>query len=281
MTISYILYELRIGPFLISEYYTDESFASYASYYVSNILVLSLNNYDFSRLCGLYNEPGLLGTVCALLLSADSFKHKRASIVLLIAGILTFSAAFWLLLVLFFAMRTLFYGSIRTKIVSACFLLVFFYLVNQSYDNVILENFFNRFRLEDGKLNGDDRMNSSLQMYWNATLKDTHKLLWGYGSYIKVEGSSSIVSLIVKHGIIGTIAFMLPLLIASFKQTNKSIEALIYVLMFMISIYQRPQVFNAMYFVMLIGGIEYIKNQPVCENEKLKPDKIFIKNRVE
>lgn len=266
--VSYVLYKLRIGPFLVVDYYTDESFASYASYYVSNILALSFNEYDLSRLCGLYNEPGLLGTICALLLAADNFKHKGTSFVLLFAGILTFSAAFWLLLVLFFALRAFINGSTRTKIVSACIILVFFYLVNQSYDNIILENFFNRFRFEDGQLNGDDRIDSSLQMYWNATLKDTHKLLWGYGSYIKIESSSSIILWIVKHGIIGTLAFMLPLLIASFKEINKNKVALVFVLMFIISIYQRPQVFNAMFFVMLIGGIEYIKKQ--SRNDTIK-----------
>jgi len=58
------------------------------------------------RLCGIYNEAGLVGTLCALFLVADKYriKNRGENTVLLVGGTLSFSLAFYLILGVYFVL---------------------------------------------------------------------------------------------------------------------------------------------------------------------------------
>lgn len=88
------------------------------------------NGITITRLNGLFEEPGMFGTYCMILLSIDEvfFKNKKRQILLIIFGLLTFSLTFYLLLLLF-----LIYKSKKHFIKILFSILIFFVAI---YDQI-------------------------------------------------------------------------------------------------------------------------------------------------
>lgn len=69
------------------------------------------------RLCGIYDEPGMIGTVSAFLLAANRFRIKSpVNIILFVGGLLSFSLAFAVLTVSGFAARLILNRSAKTLV---------------------------------------------------------------------------------------------------------------------------------------------------------------------
>ena len=59
-------------------------------------------------MCGIFNEPGWLGTTIGLMLCYEEFEFKKISNwILLIAGLLTYSLAFIIIMIIGFVMRNI------------------------------------------------------------------------------------------------------------------------------------------------------------------------------
>ncbi|KTD72234.1 hypothetical protein Ltuc_0081 [Legionella tucsonensis] len=93
-----------------------ETFAKRGVFYLYFPGAMFLNNNSIwlpnggflSRLCGIWGEPGTVGTIAALLLAAEGFQMKKVSARLLfIAGFLSFSMAFFILFIVGFCFFSL------------------------------------------------------------------------------------------------------------------------------------------------------------------------------
>lgn len=61
---------------------------------------------SLGRICGYFDEPGMVGTISALLLAAEGFRVNRRSLIVMTAGLLSFSLAFIVIAALGFLVST-------------------------------------------------------------------------------------------------------------------------------------------------------------------------------
>ena len=255
----FFLYILNIlDPFSIADYYEEDMRTSYyANYYIGYLFV---TDYGITRLCGLFNEPGFYGTLAILLLVSRRFNFDKFTLAMLVASVLTFSLAFLVLMFIYLAFRAIVYRQIKILILVVPLLSILFYLTTQEFADSNLMFFFERILPEDGNLISDNRSTYDMEQAWSIFKSNSNKLLFGYGPSLNVKGSSYKI-LLMKHGITGALLIFTPFLIACLRLIKNNKDSLLLVMIFIISIYQRPQVFNLAYFVILIGGLLHLQNR--------------------
>lgn len=266
----YIVYVIKFPlPYERVAYYAGKGNQGYISYYVSFLFERS---DGLLRLYGICNEPGVLGTVCGLILCASHMNlRKKENIILLIAGFLTFSMAFFVLLMLY-AMFLLIVKicqekNITRKIIKvACVLLClglcFFVLPNVKTGNTTIDYTLSRFAITEEGFVGDDRTTEKFdRLYEETSLQDK---MFGLGkSYLKshnIVKNLSYKVYILEYGIVWCALMWGGLLAVSMHYSKKDKFALIFVLLFFASIYQRPNIVTSTYAIILFGGIEYAKS---------------------
>lgn len=232
----------------------------YKCYYVAVVYAANVTKYGsilFTRMCGIYDEPGVAGTICGLILIIEKLDIKKsfANKVLLIAGLLSFSMAFYILL--------LFNILINKKFKLLAFIVVVLTILNFSpfnkqyglFDKIL----FDRVKITNFKLSGDNRSSAQLDYAYNRFLKgDMITILTGKGQgYVKDHvdggGSSSYKILILERGMIFFLLYLFLIALLYYKNTNNLKNYYIY-LAILLSIYQRPDVFILAYIVLIVGG---------------------------
>src|ERR1035437_6929063 len=166
-----------------------------------NIVIYDL----FPRYLGYYDEPGVIGTISGVILMSSGFNlKKKINIPIFIAGLLSFSFAFYLI--------TLIYGIIflRTKykillaIVSIGIIILF-------TENKLLNTYvFSRFNFENGKFAGDNRDDGNFETFYGHYSKSVD-YYFGIGqkaSSLNNKGGASYKDLIVSYGIFGFASFL-------------------------------------------------------------------------
>lgn len=266
--ISILYYFNIVSPFSIVEYYDNaesQAISYYANYYVG---YLQINDYGLTRFCGLFNEPGLFGTIAALILIANRMQMNKQNIIIMIACLFSFSVACLVLIVLYYILRTFLARKIKIMICITILLGIFVYLTTIEFEDTNLKMFFQRFSFDGGSIIEDDRTTSAFNVIWNRVINNPDMLWFGYGQALPNLFSSTYKIFIVKHGIFGTILIFFPFLLACFKMAHNNKDGLLLITMFFISIYQRPQIFNLTFFVVLFGGVRYLalyKRQQVSD----------------
>lgn len=254
-----------LSPYAVMPYYEEYTVCEYVSYIFSYIL----QPMGLPRSCGLYNEPGMFGTMGALVLVAENMRINKWNIIIFIACLLTFSVAFFSLVAAYLFFRAM--AQRKFKIVFALITLIgiiYYFSRVRTFDNN-LSFFFRRFTFEDGALVADNRAIGS-ELVWNNVLNDKLKLLFGYGEYMVDGQVSSYRRLIINHGIIGTAIFLIPLFTGVIQYGKKRLDVIFLVLVFLISMYQRPEIFNMAYFVILVGSIARNRRKEIYALE-IKP----------
>lgn len=255
----YFIYIFHLPfPYETKPYYSLQ----YASYYIDYKLCLLTTNRASIRLCGLFNEPGFFGTVLALILCTNNINiKKKENIVLFIAGLLTFSVAFVLIIGLYYVIqnRKNYKTIITLTVVLLLYILV---LPNITFSNYNVQRFVDRIQLVSGSLVGDNRTEELFDNIFNGWIHGNN-LLFGYGGgYVAsiTVGNLSYKTFLVNYGIVGFILIYIPLAFTALKKVYKPkyATALHFVICFLVSIYQRPNIFSLVYFTILYGGIETI-----------------------
>lgn len=264
--VAYLSYALSLGlPFRICDYYSSKQMmAFYVDYYFS---VIFQNGLEL-RLCGLFNEPGYFGTVLALTLILDDCNFKKiGNIILIFAGVLTFSMAFYLLLGIYAMLRA--FKNIATVLIFISVFGVFLSVIqNTQFEDPQIQHLVDRFTFDKstGEMSGDNRTDENFELAYQRMI-DNGNLLLGEGMYTK-EGtnftSSSYKTLIYKHGLLGFMVIVGGMFTAAYPIAKRNRRALIFLLCYFISIYQRPNVYNMTYFCLLFAGLLYIKEEVFC-----------------
>ena len=110
-------------------YYID-NLGTYRDYYVTSFVHIG----SFIRACGFFNEPGFYGTIIALFLVIDGINLKKLdNVIILIAGVLTFSAAFYILLIGYAILKLVISKPVLGVFALFIFIFVIYFLNNLYY----------------------------------------------------------------------------------------------------------------------------------------------------
>lgn len=196
---------------------------------------------NITRFYGVYDEPGVIGSLAAVILCKErfDFKNKKHLIPIFIAGILTFSLYFYIISLVFI----LFFSKTKWLIIFSFFICISTPLLYRSSDLRTLV--FNRFIVEDGRWQGNSRYSSSFQQWYNE-YRHTPNYLLGKGmgyNLIVNKGGASYRDIITNYGIILFSLYMIGWCSLSYYQTNKK-EWLLSCFLIFSFIYQRPFIFD-------------------------------------
>ncbi len=225
------------------------------------------------RMCGIFDEAGALGTNCALILVANRFELKNwYNKVLLTAGVLSFSLAFFMLVAIYFIVINLFHGRKKSAASLAFLLILYFVFINVPIHMEPLATIQDRIQITSNGLAGDNRTSSAYDQLYDSFLNSqstSDKLLgMGEGAIGSVQNEklidgSSYKSIIYDYGYLGFSVGIAWIIITAMiiGKTRKvhimHIVALIVV--FLANLYQRPSLFYFGYIMTFLGGLYYKK----------------------
>jgi len=228
------------------------------------------------RLQGMYNEPGVVGTIAGLILVSEKMNLKnRSNIIIFIAGIMSLSLAFFITMLLyaFFTLKKNIYQVISFLL----FLFVIYNFLPTTIQSQIKARTIERIELDKNfKMKGYNRENKYSNNWENWINSDTESFLFGI-DYVS-DGSSSWKNILIKSGYIGffliIIIYML-LLFINLKKINY--DQFIFLFLFFLLFIQRPSIISPVYLLIFIYAAENLK--PV--NKTLLIPKLIIGNKNE
>ena len=233
---------------------------------------------NLNRICGIYREPGFIGTIGALFLAGDRFNlKKRENQIIAVSCVCTFSLAFYLLVAIGFVATRL--GKIRNRrrainALSGVVAILLIYVIFMSVpfaDGTPLDTLQERLIITETGLSGDNRFGDSIaamNAYDQFIRGDFITVLFGYGSDNRViQGTEmsiwqkvcSYKEYIFQFGMVGFVILvswlisMVRLKYRNIPETKKW-SVMVLLMVFLISIYQRPDVVRFHYFCLLFGG---------------------------
>lgn len=217
------------------------------------------------RFNSIFDEPGYLGTITALYLIYQDFDFKKPiNIFLLLGGIFTLSLAFYILtfpfLILKFIKKPRLFELIFFSIIIVLFI---------TQLSGLLDIFLRRQEFYGGEFStsrgGWYDIKDSIMFLHN---QDFFHLLFGNGynahrvMFIGTNShgmdNSSIFRLFFQIGILGVINFIL-FIIYNVKKDKKSI---FFIIAFIFSLYQRPQVFEPIFILLLAANMKLATENP-------------------
>lgn len=239
--------------------------------YKSYPFLVTINNLDYYRFMGLFDEPGVMGTICGvlLLMSKCNFKDRR-NILLLVYGIASFSLFFYLIL----GAYVLLFAKTKYKVIVICSVVVVLFLLPKS--QLLDDYIFYRLSFENGKMVGDDRKVWNFNDIWYEQYKQSSDYYWGLGRDAKQiynSGGSSYIDLLIMYGLVYTVFFCFVFIYDAYKRIKPDIKSLaVYLLIFTAVMYQRPYITNIGYILMLYMPIIYLskKTENIENGERIK-----------
>lgn len=263
----YLLYILNIGEFYkLVPYYSGKTGQWYIDYKVCYLYKNPLQ----TRLCGVFNEPGWFGTFLAFYLCSEKLNFKKLSnIVVGIAGILTFSLAFILIIGIYYVVSKI--NNLKQWVwVSIIIIFYICILPNVETGNAYVDEMIHRMAITEDGLVGDNRTTASFEYVYKNTI-NSDSVFWGEGyGYHLVSSSGSVCSIktyIVDFGILGTAILFLPVFILLMYRYRKNRNVIIFLLCVAASLYQRPWLFETSNFVMTIAATSCIAKEDIYEKE--------------
>lgn len=269
-----IIYSVLINfgidlPFTVL--YSDQELKTDAHvYYQHYPMGLIANQWGFLRPCGIFDEPGFIGTNAAMffaILLQKGVRKKNVKVLfgILLIGVLSTSLAAIVLIIIaigVYAFAQKFYKALGVIIlIFICFLI----FMNIDFKNETLASYQDRLAITNGVLEGDNRESELFKQSFEEVLEDDPvTLLLGYGHGAKSEllptdGSCSYRTFIYEYGIIG-VALLVLLLIVIFLHSYKNKYSLIPLCVFLASLYQRPYIIMPLYITIFIVGFSAIEH---------------------
>lgn len=241
-------------------YYLDIPGTFYANFHIAYFYASETG----FRLCGLFNEPGYFGTILALYLVASGLNiRKWENVSMMVAGILTLSAAFFLLIGSYWVLTH--YKSKKMWFTFIIIIVSVMSIANYEFENQAINSTIQRFSLtnKDGIFNSENRAEAAFNNFYKSFVASDNFLTGLGGGYV-AHMSLTVASykvFIIDYGIVGFLIMFGSLLCSALHFALGNKYKVIYVLIFFLSATQRPLVFALPYFLALFGGLHYIKYQ--------------------
>lgn len=218
----------------------------------------------FYRMSAWFEEPGNVGTMSALMLAATRFRMDWKGKALLVGGMLSFSLAFYAMCVLYNVLRHP-RNLIYVAIFGACF--VWFFQDNEFVSARLLD----RVSVTDGGISGDNRAEESFKVAFEQYVQTP--IVWlGHDAnnqlYKLHYNVFSWQNLVWDYGIVGTLMYLSLFVIVFYQRAlatatmrrERMWQSLPFVMIFLMSIYQRPYVLS-LSFVLIFVGAMCVKNE--------------------
>lgn len=196
-----------------------------------------------------FDEPGVVGTISGILLLINGLNYKQwQTWVLILSGIFSLSFAFYLL----FIFNILFFQSTRVKVIFGGIIIAL--LIIFANNEIVQTLLLNRFMIENGQVAGINRTTSSMDFFM-ANFWNSDKLYLGYGNgysqnFVNV-GGASYKDLLVNYGIIGLGSLSFLSILYGIKYLGFTKRLFVFALIWGCIIYQRPFIFNLIYFYLM------------------------------
>lgn len=250
--------------------------------------IYKFGSFYISRLGGMFEEPGMLGTYAGILLVIDIIvfpKRKFTKFMLVTFGILSISLAFaiFLFFILIYYIYYYIIISKSTKKIIILMIIIFSIisitgLVPAEIRNAYEILLFNRLEIKDNRLAGDNR--AIYQNIFESYLKRANVVQLAFGNGINSNTDqeaqyASYHKFIYELGFIGfSLLLIYPIyfLIYIPLRSKKIRHYLLLTIVCGLSLYQRPDFFSSQMIMLYI--IIYNKNKI----NKLNTTKYFIKN---
>jgi hypothetical protein len=217
----------------------------------------SFSNNVVPQFFAYYDESGVVGTVSALLLMISGFDlKKKINIPIFISGILSFSFAFYLIVLVY----GFTFFRLRNKIILTVVIIGFVTLFK---GNSLIDSYvFNRFDIQNGKLAGDDRIADSNFNVWYKHFSNSSDFYFGLGEEEGLQhnvGGSSYKNLIVNYGIVFFVLINVLLVMYSYSKLHLKKEFYVYLFILLLVIYQRPNITNYFYLFLVLAPITFME----------------------
>lgn len=244
----------------------------YKQYYGAVFLDNYIRPNSLYRLCGIFDEPGVVGTTAGMILAAENGNlRKKSNLIIMIGGILAFSLAFVGLLSSFYFIKILKNSFKRIQRKKQMILTMLILLLGLSAMPYVAKLDYVRSyvinKIQRSILSKDPRNTIGFQENYKEFLKSGsfHRYLFGHGYAAtaltpSMSGSNSYKIQIYDLGIIGFFSLYWIIFYAAIKEKNKKEFAVkVFFIVFCISTYQRISVFTLSNFILLVGGTDYLE----------------------
>lgn len=228
----------------------------------------------FQRFSGIYDEAGLVGTLAALFLVSERMqfrgKGKWKNVVMLVAGVLTLSLAFMLIIVAYYILNNLRKRNIKAAAALALIPLMYIIFMNIEMPTVSLQMFQARLEITSSGLAGNNRVGSTdayMDLFKRGYTNSGSLFVYLFGngageigfmqSQLNADGSSYL-SLIYNYGLIGVGVYLLWMIYFTkniYKCGGKNTFAFVLLAIFILNMYQRPSMFYPAFFIIFMGGL--------------------------
>jgi len=248
-----------LEPYSKAKQLTGLYYREYFGMVVLSTQIFPLGSGELFRLCSVFPEPGVVGTVSALLLTVTRFEIKNwKGVTLLVSGLLSFSLAFYVLACLYLILKKPFYLFILVGLLSA----LFFSLPSDIKDNRLI-NYYVKERGETLFVNFDEvdnRVDDCFQRHYDEFFNTTDVFIGnGHKASIATQcDASSFKTIIYDYGIIGfliLLLFYMIILISKIRTRSDFISCIPLLIVFLATSYQRPAFDTFWFFAIFIGGI--------------------------
>lgn len=206
------------------------------------------------RFFGCFDEPGVVGTISAIILLANKFDFRKwENVVVMLAGICSLSLSFFMVCGIY----VIVIAPFKYKIISIILIII---LINTFYSNELLyQVFFRRFEIDDGVLAGMNREHGNFaNLYVNFRHSSDYWWGLGYGTgALYNEGGSSYKMLIVDFGLLFFVLYVSCYYLFAIGSISGFKKYFVYSLAFLGTMYQRPFI-NLPLYVFLMFSLIYV-----------------------
>lgn len=219
------------------------------------------------RFCGLFDEPGVVGTIAGGILLAERYNFKdKFNYPILLSGLMSASLFFMVVTIVYL----LFFANLKTKIGLVTILLIIFISLagNEIFDKLI----FSRLDFNNGKFSGDTRL-SGLSDSWYKSFQESTSYYWGLGNNAHAkynQGGCSYIDLIIDYGVIFLIFYVTTICLYAKTKIKYFKNYLVYLFLLFGIIYQRPFITFLGYFFLIIVPIHMLSDRSIPISNRLK-----------
>lgn len=247
----------NIAPDIIPNQLKVAEGVGYAQYPFAVVLDYMLNS-TFYRICGPFDEPGVVGTVTALMLVADRYRLRTSvtNVIFVIAGILSFSLSFILITLIY-----LFIVGVRNWRYGLLLMLTVLLGAVVVASNTQLTSYIgDRLEINQSGLSGNNRSsgqtNSVYEVWTAGNIKEIFIGSERLADEIKDDGTSTWKITFIRSGLFGVAALFFVFILNIYKYHFRfDIYRYAFVIVFALSFLQRPDVLAAAFILIFLYAI--------------------------
>lgn len=252
----------------------------YYENYIFGIIMRESSTPNYMRPCGLFDEPGVLGTFLGLLIIPDVIRKKfdKYSILIFLCGAISTSMAFFMIFLFTLLTHAFVYklkGMIYMALIGIIGINCLPYLLNIPIFSFIGTRLMYA-QSTDGILKYFilTRSSENTDIAFNKFSTDIFNLLFGRGEkYLSTIGGAvgqTYKVFIMLYGLITLIVVFLMLYVIM-KKNNKSFIGLLIFFIIIVDMYQRVFIFSWSYFLVYTGALILTREDHIHSEISLHP----------